>query len=538
MGLTTKMASNSSLANQKLNYIKSFINPNVKLNFVGNVGDSLKIAKFSGRKVSDEDFSRPFGFLGPTIMDAWNSYISVEHEEVPANFKADIQQTIQEFGLRLLQKNAGVEFTDDGTPKISRDGVSKLLMMIFSICQVEDGGLRIYNWQMKRYEGARTQIIERALAAVVNTVKFDGWNPGLEHHVMELNSRSLRPIKVGSFDSEYFSFGSNILDMNTLRDAGPADPNKLTFMYSDVQYDPMAKCPQFEKFINETLDDKKSQDFLQEYTGYMLDNTFKANAFLILYGIGNNGKSVYSNTAKLLLNPLFVSSSSIETFSGQFGVAPLVGKRADISTEGQEVNFDTAMLKSITSGDPIMVNAKNEQQYTTVIKARLLFSTNLLPRANDTTKGFSRRLYILPFKNQVAREKVDLDLEKKLAAELPGILNWALDGLSRLRANGYVFSVSTEMQSAKDRYLMEGHPVQMFVKSHLESCSGAKILLSELRTAYQQWLMAEDIADLGTLNPKVFSRKLKDAFQAVYGFEAPIVIMHEKRKGLAGYRVN
>lgn len=187
------------------------------------------------------------------------------------------------------------------------------------------------------------------------------------------------------------------------------------------------------------------------------------------------------------------------------------------------------------SGDSVTVNAKNQAQYTTVLKTKLIFVTNNMPTTSDTSDGFSRRLNILPFQVQVPLEKVDVDLEGKLATELSGILNWALVGLGELRKNNFNFTSSKAMREAKDSYMLFSRPVERFIKGCLVENHDATLSMKYLREQYSQWIKSENIADRGTTNSNVFSKKLREAFQSLWGQPAPIVNMHGHINGLSGY---
>lgn len=65
----------------------------------------------------------------------------------------------------------------------------------------------------------------------------------------------------------------------------------------------------------------------------------------------------------------------------------------------------------------------------------MLEATNHLPRFHGTDAGIWRRIRLVPFTQRIPEEKQDMLLPQKLEAELPGILNWALDGLSRWLRN-------------------------------------------------------------------------------------------------------
>lgn len=525
-----------SLSNPELDYLKSYINPHFKFTNVEVLGDKQKIARFATDQVEEPLYWQPFGFLRSLIKHSWVGYMEQEHEEVQDTSNVTLAQSVETFGIELLRQSTGTVYDEDKV-RLNREGIAQFLGKILSLRQTaNDNELLIYNWHTCTYElSQQDQVLGKIITAVTNAVVPDSWTQGVDAHITALLSRSLKPIDGDDFDKKYAAFGTRLINMDTLKNGGEANPLKLTRMHSDVQFEPKAKCPMFRQFLNEVLPDQQDQDFLQQYTGYLLDSSFKANVFLVIKGDGRNGKSVYLNLVKKLLGKLNISSSKIESFAGDFGMAPMVNKRANLSSEGQTVDFDTAEIKAICSGDSVTINAKNQAQYTTVLKTKLIFVTNNMPTTSDTSDGFSRRLNILPFQIQIPLEKVDVDLEVKLATELPGILNWALTGLSKLRTNNFNFTISKAMREAKDDYMLFSRPVERFIKGCLIENRSATLSMKYLREKYSQWVKRESIADRGTTNPSIFSKKLREAFQSLWGQPAPIVNMHGHVNGLAGY---
>jgi len=69
--------------------------------------------------------------------------------------------------------------------------------------------------------------------------------------------------------------------------------------------------------------------------------------------------------------------------------------------------------------------------------ARLVFAMNELPPQFFSDAALAKRAAIIEFDQQVAPQAKDTDFaEKIIANELPGVLNWIIDGLTQLNAAG------------------------------------------------------------------------------------------------------
>lgn len=86
--------------------------------------------------------------------------------------------------------------------------------------------------------------------------------------------------------------------------------------------------------------------------------------------------------------------------------------------------------------------------------AKMLFCLNELPRTNDKSNGYFRRFQIVPFKVQIPKSEVDSKLaEKIVSTELPGIMNWVLEGRKRLiTQSGFTESSLCQKQLEEYRY--------------------------------------------------------------------------------------
>lgn len=105
-------------------------------------------------------------------------------------------------------------------------------------------------------------------------------------------------------------------------------------------------------------------------------------------------------------------------------------------------DIDSSMLKGvgkfkeITAGDEIYVENKHEEGFYIQPTAKHIYSANTLPDINEDDDAFFRRIILVSFPHTVPEPERDPHLLEDLKEELPGILNWAVDGLERLMDQG------------------------------------------------------------------------------------------------------
>lgn len=273
-----------------------------------------------------------------------------------------------------------------------------------------------------------------------------------------------------------------------------------------VAYDPQASCPRWLKFIEESCD-QESGLILQEFAGVSLfGQATKYGKALVLWGDGENGKSVFAETFQLMFDSAYVSSYAPHQFHDNGTKADLRLKKLNVVMELPERELiDTSSLKAIITGDQIGCRRPYDTEPINFKpKAAHLFCCNLLPETRNTDHGFWRRWLTVGFTRRPA--KPDPDLKQKLAGELPGIVAWAVRGYARLRERqGY--SASTSAEEIKAAWGDSMNPVKSFV---LQACDtsepDASVKGNDLYASYCRWC---DLSRRTPLGPPKFGAEIK-----------------------------
>ncbi len=302
--------------------------------------------------------------------------------------------------------------------------------------------------------------------------------------------------------------GNGMIDLEAIADGAkpqllPHDPRWFGTSGLPFDFDPEAKCPEFRQFLRQVLEHHPTtkepltqgdgrMKLLQEWFGYSLLPDGRFQKFLLMVGEGSNGKGVIQNLWLRMLGEQNVAHVSLDQLSGQFALQSLIGKMANICGDLCEIDaVAEGVLKRLTGEDNIMVDRKYQAPVPMAPTVKLIFGTNSLPRFSDKSRGVWRRLVAMPFRVVIPEAEQDEQLAKRLAAELPGILNWALQGLRRLLKQGH-FSPCAVCAEAAKRHQLDCDPVSQFV----DECgihpppSGGKPLWTpkdELYQVYRDW---------------------------------------------------
>ena len=277
-----------------------------------------------------------------------------------------------------------------------------------------------------------------------------------------------------------------------------------------INYDHNAKAERYEKFKTEIfisdIDSKEKGLLLDEIIGYSLLKSAFLETFFILIGNGANGKSVFLNVVRNLLGIENVSSVCPKQLSNRFQRAYLSGKLANIVTEIAEGEvLPDAELKAIVSGESITAENKGVDPFDFQPYSTLIFATNHLPHTRDISDAMQRRAIIVNFNRTFKNTEIDTDLCTKLNSEIPGIFNFALQGLLRL-LNNKKFTRVLSSENAKKEWILEADQISLYI----DECCSLDPTFSEsndfLYQNYRNWAVSSGVKNI--YNKNNFLKKL------------------------------
>ena len=236
----------------------------------------------------------------------------------------------------------------------------------------------------------------------------------------------------------------------------------------NVEYSPDAPVPEkWLKFLSELMYDEDIAT-LQEYSGYCLTANTKGQRMLSIIGDGGEGKSRLKEVFKCIFGTAITAGHLDKLEDDRFAVADLENKLVFFDDDvNMSMLENTSKLKSIVTNENMFrIERKCVQAYEAPIYARIICLGNGLPvPLHDLSDGFWRRQLLIKVKPKPKDRVDDTELAKKLCAEIQGIFNWALDGLKRLRENGYKFTVSDRSKNILSELQSESDSISAFLES-------------------------------------------------------------------------
>jgi putative DNA primase/helicase len=303
-------------------------------------------------------------------------------------------------------------------------------------------------------------------------------------------------------DPSLFGCASSVVDLVT----GKHEPhwrNAYMTLKSPVEFDPDATCPRWERFLMEITDENADlAKFLQRSIGYSLTGSTKEQCFWLLSGNGSNGKTTFVETVLALMGEYGAQIKTDVLLDGRheqrdYHLAELCGKRfvaACESNMGRRMAAD--LIKQATGGEQITARSPYGRPFSFYPTFKIWLSTNHRPKVTDPSDAMWRRIYTILFNVKfVKREEVppahpgpfvDQTLKTQLANELPGILNWAVEGCREWQRLGGLRPPKIVLDAVK-QYREEEDIIGSFLRENYQENPDSYILAGELYKKYCEW---------------------------------------------------
>lgn len=330
-----------------------------------------------------------------------------------------------------------------------------------------------------------------------------------------LKSRSITQVVFDRNPVLTFQNGTLEIETGTFRDHNPSDYCSIIM---DYDYDPGARCPVWENFIEDVTDEEpRRAEILQFLAGYVLMNDCRFQKIFLLIGSGGNGKSVYLEIIQKLFGDTNVTHVEPTGLAQEFQRIRLKDSLLNI---GSDINSDFSRgeirewLLKVADGTSIQACYKGMNHIDFIPRCKLVYACNAMPTA-EIVNGLNRRMQFVDFPcqyvenpdpNNPKQKPRDIDIVSKLNNELPGIFNWAYSGYKLLRTVGY-FTDAPEQAEFIQQFEQTSNPVLVFCDDNSDRFHGT-ITRKEIYDWYKWW--CEDTGHR-PLSREKFIPKFRDA---------------------------
>jgi putative DNA primase/helicase len=292
-------------------------------------------------------------------------------------------------------------------------------------------------------------------------------------------------------------------------------PEDLISKIANVVFDPKALCPDYDNFLAVVQPDDKMRRFLHQWGGLSVTGDISEQKLAFFHGKGRNGKSTLVDAWSYIAGD-YGGSVGIETFldqgRGRKGgeatpdLARLPGIRFLRTSEPEKgAKLAEALIKLITGGELIDARHLNKGFFSFLPSFKVTISGNHKPKITGHDDGIWRRVMLVPWDVQIAKEAVDKALPEKLKKEASGIMNRLIEGLLDWRAHGLVEPESVLAATAK--YREQSDQLGRFLDECTKPVDGARSKSSTLFELFKAWSKETGASEWQT---QTFSKALED----------------------------
>lgn len=276
------------------------------------------------------------------------------------------------------------------------------------------------------------------------------------------------------------------------------------------------------------LPDPSTRWFVQKALGYSLTGDVSGKCFFILYGAGDNGKSMMLETVyDVIFGGNKAQNLSYATRPHESIVvrqhqqehatvlAQIRGARFGLSSDdlGRGDSLNEKLLKKITGGDTLTARFIGRDGFTFTPALKLWIATNERPGVSETGKAMRTRARFIPFTHTYGPDdKRDASIVRaEFREEAAGILQWMLRGLEGFREEG--LDPSSEMADELEDFLDANDAVGAWIEEKCEVSAAAEGLsLTEIYHEYNEWAVSAG-------GPKISRRTLENDLKRRTGIE-------------------
>lgn len=410
-----------------------------------------------------------------------------------------------------LLEEMGITILKNGRKQMNPNRFTDYLKKRFTVVYCEPN---YYIWSMQGlYLKFSDNWLKKFCFDILMEIKAeDVWTPKLEREYIGALKRKIRFTHAMNIDRSYINLANGMFNIDSMEFIPKHNLDLYFTTQLPYSYNKKAKAPKWLKFLNEIFENDSTRiAVLQEIFGYSFVPEILMKKVFIFLGNGNNGKGVASEILEMLVGNESVSNVSLEQLNNtnnRFALQNLPNKLLNIAGENDAKNnkANTRQIKNLTGDDVLNIEEKYKESYNIKLFAKLIFSLNNMFYTDDYSEAYYSRLFILPF-NVIFHEKrperepepgkkyINPHLKKELMEELDGIFLWAMEGLKRLKEQGYVLSRSLICEEALANYKLDHNPMPQFIENFVLDAdikNDAKTLRSSFRPIFEKWLAVND----------------------------------------------
>jgi|GEM_PF-4230846 len=232
---------------------------------------------------------------------------------------------------------------------------------------------------------------------------------------------------------------------------------------------------------------------------------------VFLTGSGSNGKSTFMKILAALVPKTGLRSIPPQDMRQEYRRAHLASCLVNLVSELPEKELmSSSAFKGFVTGDLMNGRFIRRPVFYFVPVALHVLAANTLPRVNDFTHGFWRRVFALPFKGVIpVEERIDNYEEVLLGKERAQIASYAIKcAVDALRRRRFLEDVSSTSEKAAWR--LDCDRVAMFVREELVPCKRTDVGALGRRDMYDLFVRHARDNNYRVMGKNTFNKRMAD----------------------------
>lgn len=426
---------------------------------------------------------------------------ALEHAPIKTKEENELIKKQLEFLKTCPFISAGIGFSGGITIEPDTEYITKYLINEYDLMAIhnenQEEGLAL--WRRAGNEYSQLSKSDLFLIKEMQEVMKE-WE--LDRHVEQrwINRLEiLRQVEVKSIVQPVkgmFPVANGILDIQNMK-LLTDDDGKICLVRSGVKYDPEAKCPEFEKFLNGIFDGNQVKiEALLSWLGAIVAG-LNPQIIVMLKSRGRSGKDVLMGLVTDLLGGMLTTNSPND-IRERFSNWAFLHRRLAFIEEFDGRDATVNAMKALSGGIPsVSFETKGIQAIMTApVQCAIFINTNS-PPSFEKGSAWEERFKLLDFPNSYLDEpdprnswekKVDRSFSYRLKPELPGILNMVLPyARYALEHQDEPFKVDIPYKETADMLDRSSNSLERFIDEHCELAPLKEDSYGNMRTRYSDY---------------------------------------------------
>ena len=336
-------------------------------------------------------------------------------------------------------------------------------------------------------------------------------------------------------NDEWFHAANGWVSLKTL-DFKEHNSEMLSLRCSAVSYEPEARCPRYDKFLDEDVEIKPDQvRVIDQFSGLSLTNDISHQKMLTLIGKPGSGKSTLLEVWSRVLGDL-ATQKRLTDLSGEsyrFAGSSMVGKSLCWFDEVEVKRAEMSnVLGTLITGTTINVERKGINGIFKAENAlKCVLTANDLPHSSE--HGMYRRIIYIKFDHSFYDDGTqETNILEQMAGESSGILNRMIKGLHDLRKMRG-FTVIEGHEDLIESYKASSDTIAEFLDTYFEPAGDEAIIeTTVLLNTYKDFTNGKSFA---ILTPQRFGRMMST--QPLSRFTRIAPVRTASARGWSGLKV-